>query len=86
MIDNLNNLSGIEFENLCQNVLESLGFATETTKATDDGGIILSHIVIRSFFQANTLFSVKDILEALENPSFEICMEWSPLKEQIKEY
>lgn len=44
MINDFNNLSGIEFEILCQHVLESLGFTTEITKAVGDGGIdIIAH-------------------------------------------
>lgn len=35
----LNTLSGIEFENICQDLLEKMGFSTERTKATGDGGI-----------------------------------------------
>lgn len=35
----LTTLSGIEFENICQDLLEKMGFSTERTKATGDGGI-----------------------------------------------
>ena len=35
----LNTLSGIEFENICQDLLEKMGFSTERTKASGDGGI-----------------------------------------------
>lgn len=34
-------LSGIEFENVCQALVEKMGFTTQTTKASGDGGIDL---------------------------------------------
>lgn len=37
----INNLSGVEFENICQQLVENMGFKTETTKASGDGGIDL---------------------------------------------
>lgn len=37
----INTLSGIEFENLCQSLLQQLGFEVETTKQSGDGGIDL---------------------------------------------
>lgn len=39
--ESINSLSGIEFENLCQRLLENMGFKVETTKTTGDGGIDL---------------------------------------------
>lgn len=41
MGNDINTLSGIEFENLCQNLIENMGFSVETTKASGDGGIDL---------------------------------------------
>ena len=41
MDNSLNSLSGIEFENLCQALLQKLGFEVETTKQSGDGGIDL---------------------------------------------
>ena len=32
-------LSGVEFENVCQALVEKMGFTTESTKASGDGGI-----------------------------------------------
>lgn len=32
-------LSGVEFEAVCQTIIEKMGFTTETTKTTGDGGI-----------------------------------------------
>ena len=39
--ENINSLSGIEFEKVCQRLLENMGFSVETTKASGDGGIDL---------------------------------------------
>ena len=35
----IDTLSGIDFEYVCQSLIEKMGFATETTKASGDGGI-----------------------------------------------
>ena len=37
----IDKLSGIEFENVCQVLVEKMGFTTQTTKASGDGGIDL---------------------------------------------
>ena len=34
-------MTGIEFENICQQLIEKMGFRTQTTKASGDGGIDL---------------------------------------------
>lgn len=39
--DDINQLSGVEFEKVCQQLVEKMGFETETTKASGDGGIDL---------------------------------------------
>ncbi len=39
--DSVDGLSGIEFENVCQRLVEKMGFSTQTTKASGDGGIDL---------------------------------------------
>lgn len=39
--ENINQLSGVEFERVCQQLVENMGFETETTKASGDGGIDL---------------------------------------------
>ena len=39
--ENINQLSGVEFERVCQQLVERMGFETETTKASGDGGIDL---------------------------------------------
>lgn len=39
--ENINQLSGVEFERVCQQLIEKMGFETATTKASGDGGIDL---------------------------------------------
>ena len=39
--ENINSLSGVEFEMVCKRLLENMGFEVETTKTTGDGGIDL---------------------------------------------
>lgn len=39
--EGIDTLSGVEFERVCKRLLESMGFAVETTKASGDGGIDL---------------------------------------------
>lgn len=39
MVNDINSLIDIEFENVCQNLIEHMGFSVETTKASGDGGI-----------------------------------------------
>ena len=39
--ENINSLSGVEFERVCKRLLENMGFDVETTKTTGDGGIDL---------------------------------------------
>ena len=41
MENDINMLSGIEFEKVCKQVFENMGFEVETTKASGDGGIDL---------------------------------------------
>lgn len=41
MVNNINSLSGVEFENVCLQIIENMGFSVETTKASGDGGIDL---------------------------------------------
>lgn len=40
-MNEINEMSGIEFEGLCQKMLQKLGFSVETTKQSGDGGIDL---------------------------------------------
>ena len=39
--ENINSLTGVEFERVCKRLLENMGFSVETTKTTGDGGIDL---------------------------------------------
>ena len=39
--EDINSLSGVEFEQVCKRLLENMGFSVETTKKTGDGGIDL---------------------------------------------
>ena len=39
--EDINSLSGVEFEMVCKKLLENMGFAVETTKTSGDGGIDL---------------------------------------------
>lgn len=39
--EDINSLSGVEFERVCKDLLENMGFSVETTKTTGDGGIDL---------------------------------------------
>lgn len=41
LINDINELSGVEFEKVCQQLVENMGFETKTTKASGDGGIDL---------------------------------------------
>ena len=41
MSNDINSISGIEFENICKKLIENMGFSVETTKASGDGGIDL---------------------------------------------
>lgn len=38
---NINSLSGVEFEKVCQKLVQNMGFKTEITKASGDGGVDL---------------------------------------------
>lgn len=41
MSNDINSLSGIEFESICKELIENMRFSVETTKASGDGGIDL---------------------------------------------
>ena len=46
----IDKLSGIEFENVCQVLVEKMGFTTQTTKASGDGGIdLIAYKLIDSY-------------------------------------
>lgn len=49
--NDINELSGAEFENLCCNLLKKMGFEVETTKASGDGGIDIIAKTHQAFIQ-----------------------------------
>lgn len=55
----INTLSGIEFENLCQLLLQKAGFDVETTKASGDGGIDLIAHCRKPFFDGKYIIQCK---------------------------
>ena len=55
----INTLSGIEFENLCQVLLQKAGFDVETTKASGDGGIDLIARCHQPFFDGKYIIQCK---------------------------
>lgn len=59
MDNSINNLSGIEFENLCQALLQKLGFKVETTKQSGDGGIDLVAYNYQAFLSGKYIVQCK---------------------------
>ena len=59
MDNNINNLSGIEFENLCQALLQKLGFKVETTKQSGDGGVDLVAYNYQAFLSGKYIVQCK---------------------------
>ena len=55
----INTLSGIEFEHLCQALLQKAGFDVETTKASGDGGIDLIARCHQPFFDGKYIIQCK---------------------------
>lgn len=55
--EDINSLSGVEFEMVCKKLLENMGFAVETTKTSGDGGIDLIA------YNSQTLLSGKYIIQ-----------------------
>lgn len=55
----INTLTGIEFENLCQALLQKVGFDVETTKASGDGGIDLIAHCHQPFFDGKYIIQCK---------------------------
>lgn len=58
-IDDISNLSGIEFENICKTLIEKMGFEVETTKASGDGGIDLIAISHQPLFEGTYIIQCK---------------------------
>lgn len=59
MNNDINTLSGIDFEKLCQNLLQKLGFEVETTKQSGDGGIDLIARYHQAFLSGKYIIQCK---------------------------
>lgn len=64
----INTLTGIEFENLCQGLLQKAGFDVETTKASGDGGIDLIAHNRQSFFSGKYIVQCKRYAGSVGEP------------------
>lgn len=64
----INTLTGIEFENLCQALLQKAGFDVETTKASGDGGIDLIARNHQSFFSGKYIIQCKRYAGSVGEP------------------
>jgi len=56
---NLDNLSGVAFEKVIADLLDRIGFQTELTKASGDGGIDIIATLDRTIFGGRYLFQCK---------------------------
>ncbi len=62
----LDNLSGIDFENLIGSLLAGMGFQIEMTKASGDGGVDIIATIERPLLKGRYLIQCKNLrLEAL---------------------
>lgn len=59
MYKDINTMTGIEFENLCQLLLKTIGFDVETTKQSGDGGIDLIAYNHQTFFEGKYIVQCK---------------------------
>lgn len=57
--NDMNNMSGIEFEFLCKKLLEKMGFDVEQTKASGDGGIDLIATNSQPFLEGKYIIQCK---------------------------
>lgn len=64
----INTLTGIEFENLCQALLQKAGFDVETTKASGDGGIDLIARNNQPFFSGKYIIQCKRYTGSVGEP------------------
>ena len=58
-MDNINLLSGIEFEKICKTLLQHVGFQVETTKQSGDGGIDLIAYYNQAFLKGKYIVQCK---------------------------
>ena len=68
MHKDINSLSGIEFENLCQVLLQKGGFDVETTKTSGDGGIDLIARNQQPFFSGKYIIQCKRYIGSVGEP------------------
>ena len=67
-MDNINTLSGLEFEKLCQALLMKLGFDVETTKQSGDGGIDLIAYNHQPFYSGKYIVQCKRYAGSVGEP------------------
>lgn len=67
MLD-LNNMTGIEFEQFCKKILESYGFRVTTTATTGDGGIDLIAVTNNVFFKGKYIIQCKRYTGSVGEP------------------
>ena len=67
-MDNINTLSGLEFEKLCQDLLKRLGFDVETTKQSGDGGIDLIAYNHQPFYSGKYIVQCKRYTGSVGEP------------------
>lgn len=68
MDKDINTLSGIEFEILCQQLLQKMGFEVETTKASGDGGIDLIAINHQALLSGKYIVQCKRYVGSVGEP------------------
>lgn len=59
LLSDLQALSGVQFENLCQLLLQKVGFSVETTSVSGDGGIDLIATCDKPFFKGKYIVQCK---------------------------
>ena len=65
LLSDLQMLSGIQFENLCQHLLQEAGFSVETTSVSGDGGIDLIATCDVPFFAGKYIIQCKRYAESV---------------------
>jgi len=67
--DMLDDLSGIEFENLCSLLISKMGFDTQTTKASGDGGIDIVATSIEPLLRGRYIIQCKRYSGSVGEPA-----------------
>lgn len=65
---NIDELTGVEFEQLCKKMLEEHGFRVETTKASGDGGIDLIAYSDKIFYSGKYIIQCKRYIGSVGEP------------------